>query len=56
MDIILIKNIQKHWEIISKLDLLSGSGFHLIHPDIYRVTLDPPLNALTGSDLDQIQL
>lgn len=24
-----------HWEIIFRPDLLSGTGFHLIHPDLF---------------------
>lgn len=41
-------------EIIFKLDLLSGSEFYLIHPNLLWNNPDPPLYALTSLAFDQI--
>ena len=44
-----------HREIISRPDLLSGSGFHSIHPNPPRGAPDPPSSAPTGSGFALIQ-
>ena len=44
-----------HWEIISRPDPLSGSGFHSIYPDPPRGAPDPPSSAPTGSGSALIQ-
>ncbi len=40
-----------HQEIISRPNPLSGSEFYLIHLDLFRSALNPPLSTLTSSGL-----
>ena len=47
--------VRLYGEIISRLDPLSGSGFHSIHPDPPRSAPDTPSSAPTGSGSAQIQ-
>ncbi len=47
---------QSHWEIISRPDPLSGSGFHSIHIDPLRGAFDLSPSAPTGFAIDQILL
>ena len=42
----IIHNI--HWEILSRPNPLSGSGFYSIPRDPLRSIFDPPLSNLTG--------
>lgn len=44
-----------HWEIISRPNLLSGSGFYLIYSDPPRGAPGPPFSGSTGSGSALIQ-
>lgn len=44
----------EYWEIIFRFDLLSGSEFYLIYPDLLESILDLTLSTITGYSLYQM--